>query len=180
MWQVIITKRALTSCWILFFLHMIQVRFFARGKCPDLSVVVFVIVCFVSPYFWRVTSKGGLFVLWIVTGFILRRVRTRYKKRQHWWRELESSNDSLRIQFSPSSSFAQVRCRVLHMFLYVHVTEWQWMHLRVCRDSMCGCQGCARTALPLPLRSFHAWELELLHPGCSIGIRLFGLQKEIN
>lgn len=178
MWQVIITKRALTTRGILFFLYMIQVRLFAWGKSPNLSVIVFVIVCFVSSD-W-VTSKGGLLVLWTVTGFILLRVRTRYKKRWHWWWDLKSSNDSLRTRFPPSSfSFAQIYT-VLHLFLYVHVAEWLWMHLGVCRDSMCRYQGCARTALPTPLLSFHVWEFELLHPDCSTGIRLFELQKEIN
>lgn len=127
MWQVIITKRALTTRWILFFLYMIKVRLFAWGKSPNLSVVVFVIVCFVSPD-W-VTSKGGLLVLWTVTGFVLLRVRTRYKKRQHWWWDLKSSNDSLRTQFPPSSfSFAQVR----YTQSYIYFCTYMW-------QSGCGC-----------------------------------------
>lgn len=68
MWQVIITKRALTSCWILFFCVQYKWDFLHRENPQICLLSFFVIVCFVSPDFW-VTSEGGLLVLcdWLPT-----------------------------------------------------------------------------------------------------------------
>lgn len=79
--------------------------------------------------------------LFSVTGFLVLRVRTRYKKRQHWWWELKSSNDSLRTQFFLFFLFCSSHVyTVLHIFLYVHVAPWNLQGFdvqvpRICKDS---------------------------------------------
>lgn len=149
---------------------MIHVRFFAWRKSPNLSVVLFVIVCFVSPDFWlsdlKSRAAASLDCDWLHTPKSQDQVQKEAAlvvraEEQQWFSE--DTISPFFFLFCSSQIYT-----VLHLFLYVHVAERLWY------------QGCARTALPMPLLSFHAWEFELRHPDCSVGIRVFGLQKEIN
>lgn len=119
---------------------MIQVRFFAWGKIPRFVCCIFCNCMFCLLISNWMNSEGGLLVLWIVTGFLFLRVRTRYRKGQYWWWELKSSSDSLRIQFSPFFSFAQVRYTQSYTYFCMYV----WQNGRGCTLVSAGIE-CAGT-----------------------------------
>lgn len=119
---------------------MIQVRFFAWGKIPRFVCCIFCNCMFCLLISNWMNSEGGLLVLWIVTGFLFLRVRTRYRKGQYWWWELKSSSDSLRIQFPPFFSFAQVRYTQSYTYFCLYV----WQNGRGCTLVSAGIE-CAGT-----------------------------------